>query len=84
MVMWEKMIGEELVAYLNGFGQETYIYQDNNVLKVINGAIETAPDGTLIIESFAPYLKQYIDLTKHEVIATTETKFRYNNGIIVD
>lgn len=77
-------MGEELVAYLNGFGQETYIYQDNNVLKVINGAIETAPDGTLIIESFAPYLKQYIDLTKHEVIATTETKVRYNNGIIVD
>lgn len=61
-------MGEELVAYLNGFGQKTYLYQDSQQRwHVINGYL--TKDGK--VRSSAPYVKEYIDLTNHKTIKTT-------------
>lgn len=66
-------MGEELVAYLNGFGQTTYLYQDDDGhWQAINGQITA--DGYAI--SAAPYLSKYVDLTNHREIATTQRKIK--------
>lgn len=51
-------MGQELVAYLNGFGTKTYLYYENGELKCINGDIEIK-DNQYIIRSFAAYPKEY-------------------------
>lgn len=66
-------MGEELVAYLNGFGQKTYLYQDKNgKWQAINGQVTA--DGEVI--SAAPYVSKYIDLTNHREIKTTQRKIK--------
>lgn len=62
-------MGEELVAYLNGFGQKTYLYRDEHQKwQVINGRM--MDNGR--IESAAPYIHEYVDLTHKRTIKTTE------------
>ena len=65
-------MGEELVAYLDGFGQKTYLYEEDGKIAVINGSMEETADG-LLITSFAPYPTEYhffdLDL-KRKVYAT--------------
>ncbi|WP_175638422.1 hypothetical protein [Metabacillus schmidteae] len=51
-------MGEELAAYLDGFGQKTFLYVENNQIKVINGCIEHTEQG-LLIHSYAPYPTEY-------------------------
>ncbi|MFD1176706.1 hypothetical protein ACFQ3W_10385 [Paenibacillus puldeungensis] len=51
-------MGEELAAYLDGFGKKTFLYEENNQIKVINGCIEHTDRG-LIIHSYAPYPTEY-------------------------
>jgi len=51
-------MGEELVAYLDGFGKKTFLYLENGELKVINGTLEEI-DGGYIIHSYAPYCSEY-------------------------
>ena len=51
-------MGEELVAYLDGFGKKTFLYLENGKLKVINGAIEKTDEG-YNIHSYAPYCREY-------------------------
>lgn len=51
-------MGEELVAYLDGFGKKTFVYEENNQIKVINGCIEQTEQG-LLIHSYAPYPTEY-------------------------
>lgn len=51
-------MGEELAAYLDGFGKKTFVYEENNQIKVINGCIEQTDQG-LLIHSYAPYPTEY-------------------------
>ena len=51
-------MGEELVAYLDGFGKKTFLYEEDNEIKVINGSIEQTDKG-LLIHSYAPYPSEY-------------------------
>ncbi|WP_208589776.1 hypothetical protein [Gracilibacillus suaedae] len=51
-------MGEELVAYLKGFGTTTYVYQENGTVHCVNGII-IEKNGQLIIESHAAYPKEY-------------------------
>ncbi|WP_086348287.1 hypothetical protein [Candidatus Enterococcus clewellii] len=60
-------MGEELVAYLDRFGQNAYVYYDEEqTLKVVNGKIE-ARDKERIITSYAPYPKNILFLTGGEL-----------------
>ncbi|WP_251552290.1 hypothetical protein [Neobacillus muris] len=51
-------MGEELAAYLEGFGKKTFLYKQDDQLKVINGCMEHTEQG-LIIHSYAPYPTEY-------------------------
>jgi len=51
-------MGEELVAYLAGFGQKTFLYLENGKLNVINGSLKKIADGYEVV-SFAPYCRSY-------------------------
>lgn len=76
-------MGEELVAYLNGFGQKTYVYQDKQGdLKAINGRISKLTKSSYQVESFAPYINEYIDLTNQTVLKsnTKAVKYYRENG----
>ena len=70
-------MGEELVAYLNGFGQEVYVYQDNGRFKAINGRIIKQENNMVIVESNAPYPQRLIDLTNHQIIETNQREIKY-------
>ncbi|WP_312093476.1 hypothetical protein [Niallia sp.] len=61
-------MGEELVAYLDGFGKKTYLYEEEGHIAVINGSIEETSEG-LLITSYAPYPMEYhfYDLDVHYV-----------------
>lgn len=61
-------MGEELVAYLNGFGQETYLYTDNEKnIHVINGLIIAKNKTKFTIQSTAPYPTRLINLDSHQI-----------------
>ena len=51
-------MGEELVAYLDGFGRKTYIIEEEGSVRVINGSFEERED-TYQITSFAPYSEEF-------------------------
>ncbi|WP_068675078.1 hypothetical protein [Oceanobacillus sp. Castelsardo] len=51
-------MGEELIAYLDGFGKKTFLYKENNEIKVVNGCMEQTEKG-LLIHSYAPYPTEY-------------------------
>lgn len=53
-------MGEELVAYLNGFGRKTYLYTQHDELRAVNGQLIRNKDGSYTIVSFAPYPDEYI------------------------
>jgi hypothetical protein len=73
-------MGEELAAYLNGFGQKTYFYTDSNGgLHVVNGQIKKVGSDKYKIESFAPYLSQYINLDDQETLKTNQTTVFYDS-----
>lgn len=72
-------MGEELVAYLNGFGQKTYFYTDQTgQLKVVNGQVKQVEPDQYQIESFAPYLSEYINLDTQESFKTNQSTIFYN------
>jgi hypothetical protein len=55
-------MGEELTAYLLGFGTTTYLYRDNyGQLRCINGHV-TKMDGSWIVSSYAAYPQNYLFL----------------------
>lgn len=68
-------MGEELAAYLDGFGKKTFLYEEDNQIKVINGCIEYTGQG-LLIHSYAPYPTEY-----H--FYDTDSHFISQNGEIV-
>lgn len=49
-------MGEELTAYLDGFGQKTFILVSDDEIEVINGTFER-DNSQLKVTSFAPYTK---------------------------
>lgn len=51
-------MGEELAAYLDGFGKKTFLYEEAGQIKVTNGCIEHTDQG-LLIRSYAPYPTEY-------------------------
>lgn len=51
-------MGEELVAYLDGIGQKTYLIQTDNEWQVVNGTYEIN-ESQLKLISFAPYKKEF-------------------------
>lgn len=51
-------MGEELVAYLDGFGQKTFILVHEDEVEVINGTFEKN-GSKLSVTSFAPYTKKF-------------------------
>lgn len=52
-------MGEELVAYLDSFGQKTFILKEKNNYRVINGALEEL-DNQVKVTSYAPYCNEFI------------------------
>lgn len=52
-------MGEELVAYLDSFGQKTFILKEGAQYRVINGSLEEAED-QIHVTSFAPYCKEFV------------------------
>ncbi len=57
-------MGEELVAYMLGFGSTTYLYTDEEgELRCMNGSIEPAEQGWMIT-SYAAYPTRYVMLEK--------------------
>lgn len=63
-------MGEELVAFLNGFGQKTYLYKNQNQeLTAVNGRAKKLVDNHYEIQSFAPYISEYIYLDDNEMRA---------------
>ncbi|MFI2103879.1 hypothetical protein ACH436_11335 [Isoptericola sp. NPDC019693] len=52
-------MGEELVAYLDGFGRTTYLYDGpDGTPRVVNGSLTRTADG-YVVESFAPYPHEF-------------------------
>ncbi|NAZ75232.1 hypothetical protein GTQ99_07315 [Kineococcus sp. T13] len=52
-------MGEELVAYLGGFGRKTFLYEDTDGrLRVVNGSIERTERGHRIV-SYAPHPREF-------------------------
>lgn len=51
-------MGEELVAYLDGFGKKTFLYEESGIVSIVNGTIEETNEG-LLITSYAPYPTEY-------------------------
>lgn len=60
-------MGEELVAYLDGFGQKTFIIEDEDSIQVINGSYEEN-DEEYLITSFAPYCREFYFVSDHGTI----------------
>lgn len=72
-------MGEELVAFLNGFGQKTYIYKDpDKGLTAVNGRVKKLVDNHYEIQSFAPYISEYIYLDDNQVFESHKDKALFN------
>ncbi len=72
-------MGEELVAFLNGFGQKTYIYTDTKKgLTAINGRIKQLDGDRYEVLSFAPYISEYINLDKKNVFKSNSDNVIFN------
>ena len=60
-------MGEELVAYLENFGDKTFIIKHKDSIQVINGSFDE-DDSEYIITSFAPYMKKFYYISDHDII----------------
>lgn len=58
-------MGEEMVAYLENFGDKTFIVEDGDSIRVINGSYEEA-ENEYKITSFAPYSKKFYVISGNE------------------
>lgn len=67
-------MGEEMAAYLGGFGTKTFLYEENGEMKVINGAIEHTSKG-LVIRSYAPYPLEYHFYDKNVHFVSPDGRF---------
>lgn len=60
-------MGEEIVAYLENFGDKTFIIQREDTIEVINGSFEEH-DSEYIITSFAPYIQTFYYISENDMI----------------
>lgn len=67
-------MGEEMCAYLDGFGIKTFVYEYLNNIYVINGVPENTNEG-YIIHSYAPFPKEfhYLQKDQHFICKKGET-----------
>lgn len=64
-------MGEEMVAYLENFGDKTFIVKERDSIHVINGSFEELADGYKIT-SFAPYSKKFYLVSDNDIILLEE------------
>ena len=60
-------MGEELVAYLDNFGDKTFILETPEGIRVINGSMEEQ-DNEYLITSFAPYSRAFYSVSSRGII----------------
>ena len=60
-------MGEELVAYLENFGDKTFIVKKENTIEVINGSFEEN-DTEYTVTSFAPYIRTFYYIRENDII----------------
>lgn len=60
-------MGEEMVAYLENFGDKTFIIKEQDKIHVVNGCAEELENGYKI-NSFAPYSKQFYLIENNDII----------------
>ncbi len=66
-------MGEELVAYLENFGDKTFIINNEDSIRVINGSFEEN-DSEYVITSFAPYANHFYYISNCNIIPLNSTK----------
>ena len=66
-------MGEELVAYLENFGDKTFIIQKEDAIEVINGSFEEN-DSEYTVTSFAPYIKKFYYIADNDIIQLDSKK----------
>ncbi|QIL50390.1 hypothetical protein G7084_03095 [Weissella coleopterorum] len=76
-------MGEELVAYLDGLGQKTFVLMKDNQLQVINGTY-SQDSNQVTIYSFAPYQAEVYLLTGQGLQRLGETDENHEYSINLD
>lgn len=66
-------MGEELVAYLENFGDKTFIIQKDDTIEVINGSFEEN-DTEYTVTSFAPYIQKFYYVLNNDIILLDSEK----------
>ncbi|MGG6312112.1 hypothetical protein [Paenibacillus macerans] len=64
-------MGEEVAAYLSGFGTKTFLYLQDGGIKCINGWTEPVDDGVLVT-SYAAYPKEFYFYDKSRKLIADE------------
>ena len=60
-------MGEEMVAYLENFGDKTFIIPKEDTIQVINGCFDEN-ETEYVITSFAPYSREFYLVKDHDII----------------
>lgn len=70
-------MGEELVAYLENFGDKTFIIKDDKSgeIEVLNGSFEET-DEEYVITGFAPYSNKFYYISHNDIILLNSEKNR--------
>ena len=66
-------MGEELVAYLENFGDKTFIIKKENTIEVLNGSFEES-NTEYKVTSFAPYIKKFYYIADNDIIQLDSKK----------
>ena len=66
-------MGEEMAAYLENFGDKTFIIEKGNSIYVINGSYEEN-ENEYRITSFAPYSKEFYFISGNGIIQIEDKK----------
>lgn len=70
--------GEELVAYLQGFGQHTYLYTSDEGLRIVNGELEPLSKGRYLVKSYAPWPAEYVMVTTNNTVKSSASSVIYD------
>lgn len=70
--------GEELVAYLQGFGQHTYLYRNDQGLHVVNGELEPILPQRYRVNSYAPWPTEYVMVTTGTTMRSSASSVVYD------
>ena len=66
-------MGEELVAYLENFGDKTFIIKEGDTIRVVNGSLKEN-DSDYTITSFAPYIEHFYYIDDNDIKELDSTK----------